>query len=261
MQGWSPDFIPKLTEDAVALKLIDQVVPVNGNHALRLSRDLARREGIFVGISAGATLAGALEVAAHAEPGANILCMLPDTGERYLSTPLFADIPADMTEDEIEISRSTPNYRFDSSAPPPAPQAASVAPPVSVDAEAFVTRTIGNREQPVVLFALEWCEFCWSVRRLFAKHKIPYRSVDLDSVEYQKDNLGGQIRTALTARTSITTIPQIFVGNNFIGGCTELFDSYKQGRFQTLLDEHRVDYDRELKVDPYSFLPTWLHPR
>jgi cysteine synthase A len=261
MQGWSPDFIPKLTEDAVALKLIDQVVPVNGNHALRLSRDLARREGIFVGISAGATLAGALEVATHAEPGANILCMLPDTGERYLSTPLFADIPADMTEDEIDISRSTPNYRFDSSAPPPAPQAASVAPPVSVDAEAFVTRTIGNREQPVVLFALEWCEFCWSVRRLFAKHKIPYRSVDLDSVEYQKDNLGGQIRTALTARTSITTIPQIFVGNNFIGGCTELFDAYKQGRFQTLLDEHRVDYDRELKVDPYSFLPTWLHPR
>ena len=62
MQGWSPDFIPKLTEDAVALKLIDRIVPVNGAQALKLARELARQEGIFVGISAGATLAGALEV-------------------------------------------------------------------------------------------------------------------------------------------------------------------------------------------------------
>jgi cysteine synthase A len=130
-----------------------------------------------------------------------------------------------------------------------------------VVAAGFLERTIGNKQQPVVLFALEWCEFCWSARRLFAKHKIPYRSVDLDSVEYQKDNFGGQIRTALAARTSITTIPQIFVGERFVGGCTELFDAYKQGRFQALLDEHSVDYDRELNVDPYSFLPTWLHPR
>src|SRR5207302_9354746 len=60
MQGWSPDFIPRLTEDAVTLKLIDRVVPVSGARALELSRELARREGIFAGISAGATLAGAL---------------------------------------------------------------------------------------------------------------------------------------------------------------------------------------------------------
>jgi cysteine synthase A len=119
MQGWSPDFIPQLAEDVVDAKLIDGIVPIDGNAALQLARDLAQKEGIFVGISAGATLAGAIAVAEKAEPGSNILCMLPDTGERYLSTPLFEDIPADMTEDEHDIARSTPNYRFDSPPPPP----------------------------------------------------------------------------------------------------------------------------------------------
>jgi cysteine synthase A len=263
MQGWGPDFIPKLAEDAVATGLIDRIVPVNGARALQLSRDLARQEGIFVGISAGATLAGALQVAEEAAAGANIVCMLPDTGERYLSTPLFADIPADMTEEELAIARSTPNYRFD--APPPAPVVApppAVTPqPVSADAEEFVTGVVSDNQQPVVMFALEWCEFCWSVRRMFAKHGIPYRSVDLDSVEYQKDNRGGSIRAALSARTSINTIPQIFVGGTFLGGCTDVFDAYKAGRLQALLDEHHVPYNRTIRVDPYSFLPSWLHPR
>ena len=111
------------------------------------------------------------------------------------------------------------------------------------------------------MFALEWCEFCWSVRRMFAKHGIAYRSVDLDSVEYQQGNRGGQIRAALSARTSFSTIPQIFVGGEFLGGCTDVFDAYKEGRLQQLLDKNHVAYDRTLKVDPYSFLPTWLHPR
>jgi cysteine synthase A len=114
MQGWSPDFIPKLTEDAVAAKLIDRVLPVNGGEAMRLARELARKEGIFVGTSSGATFAGALEVCKSAAPGSNVLCMLPDTGERYLSTPLFADVPVDMTEEELAISRSTPAQQFPS---------------------------------------------------------------------------------------------------------------------------------------------------
>jgi cysteine synthase A len=261
MQGWSPDFIPKLTEDAVAQKLIDRVIPVNGAQALKLSQELARKEGIFVGISAGATLAGALQVCAEAPDGATVLCMLPDTGERYLSTPLFAEVPAEMTAEEVAIARSTPNYRFDS--PPPAASAAPAAAPVAVSEEAvaFVRTAISDREHPVTMFALEWCEFCWSVRRLFAKQGIAYRSVDLDSVEYQKENRGGQIRAALVARTSFSTIPQIFVGGEFVGGCTDVFDAYKSGRLQQLLDKGGVEYDRALKVDPYSFLPTWLHPR
>ena len=112
MQGWTPDFIPKLTADAVDLKVIDRVIPILGADAMRYSRELAQKEGIFVGISAGGTLAGALQVARDAAKGATILCMLPDTGERYLSTPLFADIPADMTEEELAISRSTPTAQM-----------------------------------------------------------------------------------------------------------------------------------------------------
>jgi len=114
LQGWTPDFIPKLTGDAVDLKLIDRVVPVSGPEAIRSSKDLAAKEGIFVGITSGGTFAGALKAAASAPKGANILCMLPDTAERYLSTPLFADVPADMTEDEIAIARSTPSAQFPS---------------------------------------------------------------------------------------------------------------------------------------------------
>jgi len=107
MQGWTPDFIPKLTGD-VDLTQVHQIITIANADAMRLSHDLATKEGIFVGISAGATFAGALEIARAAPAGANILAMLPDTGERYLSTPLFADIGADMNEDELAIMRSTP---------------------------------------------------------------------------------------------------------------------------------------------------------
>jgi len=112
MQGWSPDFIPKITGDAVDMKVIDRLLTIAGAEAMKCSKDLAQKEGIFVGITAGATLAGALKVAADAPKGATILAMLPDTGERYLSTPLFADIPVDMTEEELAIARMTPGYQM-----------------------------------------------------------------------------------------------------------------------------------------------------
>jgi cysteine synthase len=112
MQGWTPDFIPKIAADAVAMKVIDQILPISGTDAMRCSHDLAKKEGIFVGITSGATFAGALTIAAKAPQGANILCMLPDTGERYLSTPLFADVAADMNEEELKISRSTPSAQL-----------------------------------------------------------------------------------------------------------------------------------------------------
>jgi cysteine synthase len=112
MQGWSPDFIPKITGDAVDSGLISQIVKITGPDAIRCAKELAAQEGIFVGISSGGTFAGALQVAAEAPDGSNILCMLPDTGERYLSTPLFADVPVDMTAEEIELSQSTPGYQM-----------------------------------------------------------------------------------------------------------------------------------------------------
>jgi cysteine synthase A len=109
MQGWSPDFIPKLTGDAVDMKVIDRIVRIPGPDAVKCSKELSQKEGIFVGITAGATFAGALRICAEAPTGSTVLCMLPDTGERYLSTPLFADVPAEMTEEELAISHSTPS--------------------------------------------------------------------------------------------------------------------------------------------------------
>jgi cysteine synthase A len=114
MQGWSPDFIPKLTADAVDLGVIHKILRIPGAEAMRCSQDLAKKEGIFVGITSGATFAGALKICAEAPKGATVLCMLPDTGERYLSTPLFADIPADMTVEELAVSRSTPSSQMPS---------------------------------------------------------------------------------------------------------------------------------------------------
>jgi cysteine synthase A len=111
-QGWSPDFIPKLAGDALAENKIDQVLTIENAEAMKWSKELARREGIFVGITSGATFAGAIKIAEKAPKGSTILCMLPDTGERYLSTPLFADVGVDMNEEEIAISLSTPSAQL-----------------------------------------------------------------------------------------------------------------------------------------------------
>src|SRR5664279_2335960 len=92
--------------------VISRVVTIAGPDAMKNAKALAQQEGIFVGITAGATFAGALEVAKSAAPGSTILAMLPDTGERYLSTPLFGDVGADMNEDEVKISNSTPGNRL-----------------------------------------------------------------------------------------------------------------------------------------------------
>jgi cysteine synthase len=112
MQGWSPDFIPKLTEDAVKAGGIDRVLTIANADAMSWSKQLAQKEGIFVGISSGATFAAAMQVCAEAKSGSTVLAMLPDTGERYLSTGLFADIQADMSPDELAVSESTPGMQL-----------------------------------------------------------------------------------------------------------------------------------------------------
>jgi cysteine synthase A len=110
IQGWSPDFLPKLAGDAVDAGMVHRVITVPAPEAMHWSRQLARKEGIFVGTSAGGTFAAAIQICREAPKGSTVLCMLPDTGERYLTTPLFADIPVDMTDDELAILRSTPTY-------------------------------------------------------------------------------------------------------------------------------------------------------
>jgi cysteine synthase A len=259
MQGWSPDFVPAIVEEVQRGARIDAFIAIDGNDAMRCARELARQEGIFVGTSSGATFAGALQVAAHAPEGSTVLCMLPDTGERYMSTPLFADVPEEMTEEELEISRSTPGYRFDVRAVP-APAPAPQDEPVDAAARAEMQALIDDREQPIVMFALEWCEFCWSVRKLFARYQIPYRCISLDSVDYQRGDRGGALRAALKERTGWTTLPQLFIGGEFVGGCTELFDESLQGRLQQRLQALGIVLKEEI-VDPYGFLPNWLHKR
>ena len=262
MQGWSPNFIPRFAEEAVEAKQIDQYMPINGNHAIQCAMDLAQREGIFVGTSGGATFAGALQVAENAPAGSNILCMLPDTGERYLSTPLFESISEDMNEEEIAISQSTPGYRFDvSPEPDEEPQAVEAEVELDADAMAEVDELLAANQDKVLMFSLEWCEFCWSVRKMLSACEIPFVTVDLDSVAYQENDRGGKILSVLNRRNNWPTTPQIYVGGEFVGGATDLFDLGKAGELQGKLEAHNIAFNETINRAPYSFLPAWLHPR
>merc|ERR1712066_418418 len=100
-------------EDGLDLKLQDDIVLVDGAEAIEVSKQLAQKEGIFCGISGGATVATALKVCEKAPAGSTVLAMIPDTAERYLSTPLFADIDADMNAAEVEASKSTPSAQLE----------------------------------------------------------------------------------------------------------------------------------------------------
>ena len=112
IQGWTPDFIPLVLQETLDNGGYDALIPVPGPEGIACSRDLAQKEGIFTGISGGSSFAVALKVAQDAPAGSNILCMLPDTGERYLSTPLFDGIETDMDEAELELMRSTPGFHL-----------------------------------------------------------------------------------------------------------------------------------------------------
>ena len=112
IQGWTPDFIPYVLQEALDKKFYDDLIPVPGPEGIAWSRRLAAEEGIFSGISGGATFAASIKVAEKAPEGSVILCILPDTGERYLTTPLFEGVPEEMTDDEIALSKSTPGYQM-----------------------------------------------------------------------------------------------------------------------------------------------------
>jgi len=112
IQGWTPDFIPLVLQEALDNGGYDDLILVSGADGVAWAKKLASREGILTGVSGGATVAVAMQVAERAEPGAVILAMLPDTGERYLTTPLFEGIPEEMDEEERALSESTPGYRM-----------------------------------------------------------------------------------------------------------------------------------------------------
>ena len=112
IQGWTPDFIPKVLQECLDTAGYDELIPIAGAEGVAWAKKLAQREGILTGISGGATFAVAMGIAERAEPGSVILAMLPDTGERYLTTPLFADIPEDMDAEEMALSQSTPSAQM-----------------------------------------------------------------------------------------------------------------------------------------------------
>ncbi|WP_037254940.1 cysteine synthase A [Roseobacter sp. SK209-2-6] len=112
VQGWTPDFIPLVLQEALDKGYFDGLQPVTGPESIAMSRRLAAEEGILAGISGGASVAAALKVAEQAPEGSVILTILPDTGERYLSTPLFEGINAEMDDEEMTLSQSTPGYRY-----------------------------------------------------------------------------------------------------------------------------------------------------
>ncbi len=115
IQGWTPDFIPLVLQETIDNGYYDELIPVPGPVGIEWANKLAAKEGILTGVSGGATFAIAMQIAEKAEPGSVILCMLPDTGERYLSSPLFEAIEEEMTEEEIALSLSTPGYHMPAS--------------------------------------------------------------------------------------------------------------------------------------------------
>ncbi len=261
MQGWSPDFISKLTDEAQKEAYIDILLAVDGVESLKLTRKLATQEGIFTGISGGATLAGALKLAEVAEPGSTILCMLPDSGERYLSTPMFDDIEEGMNEQELKISESTPNFVFEDLSPLPMMEVDEEEPLVSDVSITMFNKFINNPKQPVVMFGLEWCEFCWSVRKLFKNLSIEFHAVDIDSFSYRTGELGDKLKATLVAHTGCNTLPQVFINGTFIGSCTEIFDAVNSRKLFTQLKAANVSFNSVVDIDPYALLPGWMHTR
>jgi len=106
IQGWTTDFIPLVLQESIDKKYYDELIPVSGDDGLFWSHELAKKEGIITGVSGGSTFAIAIEVAKNAKEGSNILCMLPDTAERYMSSILFDSIEPEMNEEEKKLLNS-----------------------------------------------------------------------------------------------------------------------------------------------------------
>lgn len=248
LQGWATDFIPQLVTRAQQENPQLNILPVGGSDAIRTSKEMAVKEGIFSGISGGGIVFAALELAKKSKPGTNILAMVPDTAERYLTTPLFTDVPADMTPEEKELAASTP------STPPPPPDLPSSTP----EAEAFVKEQITKHK--VVVWSLEYCEFCWTLTRFLDRLGVPYERIDIDSFKYAKDQMGNKYRAALSDMTDCKTFPQMFLEGEFKGGAVDACHLWKSGELQTLLEKAGLKNNNfeGYEGDPYEFLPKWM---
>jgi cysteine synthase A len=259
MQGVSPDFVPAFAADAMAAGHVDELIGVEGADALAMARELARREGIFCGISAGAAFSGAIDVSRRSARGSTVLCLLPDTGERYQTTPLFDGIMTDMNEEEQDIAASVemPATSAAASAPSPVP---ALMHEQHKQEEVFLDDLLTDPLEPVVMFGLQWCEFSWSLRKFLLAQGISFRMVELDSASFKTVADPALIRAALGKRTRSPTIPQLFVAGRVIGGCTDAFASWRNGRLQQHLRSAGVRFQSE-GPDPETFLPGWMAGR
>ena len=106
IQGWTTDFIPLVLQESIDNNYFDELIPVSGEDGIFWANELAKKEGIITGVSGGSTFAVAVAVAKKASPNSNILCMLPDTAERYMSSVLFDEINTEMNDDELSIFNS-----------------------------------------------------------------------------------------------------------------------------------------------------------
>lgn len=250
LQGWATDFIPRLVSYATENKVYDSVLHVGGKDAMDTSQRLAVNDGILSGTSGGGCLSAAIELAKTLPAESNVVVMIPDTGERYLSTPLFENIPADMTEEEKEIANSTP------SKPPPPPG----LPEATEDATKWVKSE--TKSAPVVIFSLEYCEFCWTLTSFLDALGVSYHKIDVDSFQYAKDNLGNKYRASLSEWTKCNTFPQFFVKGKFIGGAVDACMMWKKGELQKVFKKAGIKGGNSnfngYENDPFEFLPKWM---
>lgn len=249
-QGWAADFIPKLVDEATNAKVYDSVLHCGGGEAMKVCQELAVKEGICSGTSGGGVVAAALKLARESPEGTTILALVADTGERYLSTPLFENIPADMTEEEKEIAASTP------STPPPAPG----LPAVEAESTEWIQKQIGGHK--VLCVMLEYCEFCWTLTGLLDALGVEYHRIDIDSFEFAKDNQGNKYRSALQEITGCKTFPQFFVDGKFIGGAVDACMMWKKDELQNLFRDAGIEGGNgnfnDYQGDAFEFLPKWM---
>lgn len=163
-------------------------------------------------------------------------------------------------EDEEVIAISTPNFRFETT---PIQTAPAVTKPVKLDPDAVAhfEALISNPDQPVVIFALEWCEFAWGVERLPTMLDVPFGAVHLDGLELGDQRWATMVRRAMSDRAGEVTIPHKFIGGCHLDGATATFDACNDGRLKALLGGFGIELETASIGNACEFLPKWLRPR
>jgi len=134
-------------------------------------------------------------------------------------------------------------------------QAAADSTQMPESAEAFVHRVISNPQSPLVMFGMDYCEFTWAARKLLDALEVKYEMVNLGDEAFEAEHRGRRIREVLQTLSGSPTTPQVFVSGTSVGGATDLFDEYKEGSFQKMLQSAGLQFTHPPGLDPYSLLP------